>query len=462
MSKNSIYDILDFHLDFDAYASTAADAVPIPLRKSIQESVNELRAITKELPSFDDKEPSESVRQQALRKFLSRINYINPNDFTYREIRALIYCMSEFCDGIRECISFAHLLQNKWRDRFINGILYFLLNNWDSMNYTNILPIIKVFQNKLSIYEGKRDKFLILKRNARFFDANGPEQLGQTLRKKDEGEDIFCSLFTAPSVYLGLSNNSLQEEYYSRVIIAYFGKSVMQKLDLLKEVLQVHNYDLTIKRIIPPLIVSSKNEDNNNITELRSFAIKNIGNPEDANCWLMDKGTLDERSNLFEAREILRKWVKIKFIEIFFNICIRDDKRKKYWLKHIDWISDYEVRCTPVTFARLMSNKSLTNLLDEKVKIINENSKEDMSAFYMRIGSYVFIEFSHSSCLYMLERWSPNGKKVLNDVHSFEEIKGLRLGYIQQFFMKDREGRIRHDLNWEELLEQWMKKHNVL
>jgi hypothetical protein len=232
---------------------------------------------------------------------------------------------------------------------------------------------------------------------------------------------------------------------------------------MLKEVLDRHNYDATPKRIIPAMIIQNKDAVNEGKQEyIRSIAVGMIGNPELASKWSLRNGTPEENSNLKEARQILNEWLKRKFISIFFEKCMHEPTRQKYWLKHIDIIGDLEIWTTPFTMSLLMQDKRIADMLNTKVKVLNNEKNVDKSALIMSVGNYFFIEFSDSGCLYIFRKDSIYGKTIAsNRFLYFDEIKRMRVETIQSFYVEKQEGKITHNTGWESTLEKWMTRHRV-
>ena len=460
--SNSIYDIVGFYFDHKSFTLGASSAISNAQQQIIDNATNRQRTIARHCAVAEDKQPNQSTIDAAYRKFKSGYTRLNVEDYSSREVRALIYCIHKF-DNDTMVSAFAKLLDKQWKNRFFNGLLYYLLSFWDTAENTRLQMIIDVFQRKLSIYDGKRDKYLLLKQNARFLALNGAELLGMTLRKMDVGQTESCYIFSAPSVFFGLSSNNLDFQYYSKVITSYFGRDAIEKLDLLREVLDRHNYDVTPKRIIPAMIIQNKDGVNEARQEyIRSIAVGMIGNPELQSKWTMRNGSPEEKSNLEEARQILNEWLKRKFISIFFEKCMHEPSRKKYWLDNIDIIENLEIWTTPFTKSLLMQDKRIADMLETKVNVLSNEKNIDRSALIMSVGGFFFIEFSDVGCLYIFRKNSPYGKTIAsNRFFYFDEIKRMKVETIQSFYVEKDEGKITHNTGWEATLDKWMKRHHV-
>lgn len=461
--SNSIYDIMGFYFDSKTFTQGAKTAISKAQQNTINNATNRQRTIARHCADAEEKQPNQSTIDAAYRKFKNGYTRLKTEDFSSREVRALIYCLHRF-DNEAMVSAFTKILDKQWRNRFLNGLLFFLLSNWDSTEKDRLQAIIDLFQRKLSTYKGKRDKYLLLKQNARYFALNGAELLGMTLRKMDVGQSESCSIFSASSVFFGLSSNNIEFQYYSKVITSYFGRDAIEKLDMLKEVLDRHNYDATPKRIIPAMIIQNRDAVNEAKQEyIRSIAVGMIGNPELSARWSLRNGTPEEKSNIKEARLILNEWLKRKFISIFFEKCMHEPSRQKYWLEHIDMIGDLEIWTTPLTMSLLMQDKRIADMLDTKVKVLNNEKNIDKSALIMTVGNYFFIEFSDAGCLYIYKKNSLYGSSIAsNRFLYFDEIKRMRVENIQSFYVEKQEGKIDHHTGWENTLKKWMKRHRVI
>lgn len=458
---NSIYDIVGFYFDSKTFILGAKSAISSAQQNTIDNATSRQRTIARHCAAAEEKLPDQSTIDSAYRKFKRGYTRLDVEEYSSREIRALIYCIHKFENDTMVSV-FAKLLDKQWRDRFLNGLLYFLLSYWDISEKARLQVIIDLFQRKLGMYNGKRDKYLLLKQHARFLTLNGAELLGMTLRKMDVGQTKSCSIFSASSVFFGLSSNNIEFQYYSKVISSYFGRDAIEKLDMLKEVLDRHNYDATPKRIIPAMIIQNKDGVNEARQEyIRSIAVGMIGNPELQSKWTMRNGTPEEKSNLEEARQILNEWLKRKFISIFFEKCMHEPSRKKYWLDNIDIIEDIEIWTTPYKMSHLMQDKRIADMLETKVNVLN-NEKGDKSVLIMSVGNFFFIEFSDVGCLYIFRKNSPYGLTIAsNRFFYFDEIKRMKVETIQSFYVEKQEGKIDHHKGWENTLEKWMERHHI-
>lgn len=455
--NNELAKILGFNFSAGDYALAAKTLLSRSEKKGIDDNIKRLEAIAESCRGFEERVPDKSITDQVFNRF--RLAYKNPQKLSLSsmELRMLTYSMYRM-NTLPMMNSFIYLLNNNWRDRFFNGLLYFLLSNWDDTDSKIIELVINLFQSRLDSYKGKRDKYLILKKNRRFLSQEGPELLGITLSQRDKGQTIACSLRTAPSVFFGLSRDKIDLQYYSRVIVAYFEKDGLSRLKLMEAVLDEHNYAPTAKRLIPAIILNkSKSATPSQMEAIKTLAITEIGDPSIASKWTLSVGTEEEKENLREARRLLNEWIKRKFISIFFEKCVRDPRRKKYWIDHVDMIRDFDIFCTNRTRAVLMQDERISKLVSQKVTLLNDGSDSELSALGMEIGNYYLVEFSESGSgsIYIYR-----GK--VKSASYFYQLKRPHLPTIQSFMIDKDEGKLPHLSDWEKTLNQWFRNHGLL
>ena len=461
MSK-SIYEILRFYIDPKAFVVGARTSVNNSQKQIIHNATERLHTIARSCISVEDKIPSPQTTELALRKFRKFHRHLDLTEFSSREIRALIYNMHEFRDSAMY-ESLALLLQKQWKNRFINGLLYYMLSNWDSADKNNLQIIINIFQEKISKYDGKRDKYLLLKKHAKYLMSNGPELLGMTLRKLDSDQTDSCSIWTAPSTYFGATSNKIDLEYYSKVITSYFERNALKRINLLKDILEEHNFNMTAKRIIPAMIVQNKDIIGEATQDsIRSIAVHLIGDSGISSYWTMKNGSPEEKRYLEDARTILNDWLKRKFISIFFEKCVHEPSRKKYWLDHVDMVSELKVWCTPLCLTLLNEDKKIADFITSNVRELEHEDSSNRAALIMTIANYTFVEFSDIGCLYLLLKNGSYGNRIAtNQICYLDEIRRIRVDNIQDFMLNLKEGKIDHRPGWENILDKWMKIHKI-
>ena len=187
------------------------------------------------------------------------------------------------------------------------------------------------------------------------------------------------------------------------------------------------------------------------------MAVSEIGDPSEKYHWKLSIGTSEEQDNLEQARQILEQWIKRKFISIFFEKCVQDPRRKKFWLNHTDMISDLDIYSTPRTKSMLLQDSRISKLVERKVIVLNDKVDSAISALGMSIDKYYFIEFSESGSgsIYIYR------EKIKNPLY-FYQLKRPHLPTIQSFMIDKDEGKLPHLSDWEKTLTQWFRNHGML
>lgn len=457
MSNDQLSHILGFQFSARDYTLAAKSLFNISEKKAWEKCILDLEHIADNCMVKDEPIPDILESAQVYARFSSFYKTPSRVDFSSRELRMLTYSMYRV-NTVPMMKALVSLLDQHWRDRFFNGLLYYIFSNWDDTVDEVKEPVLELMQNHLKAYQGKRDKYLILKNNARFLTLEGPELLGLTLRQKDKGQKIACSLNNISSMFFGMSKDRLDLQFYSRTIVAYFEKDALAKLDMMEQILKEHNYAPTAKRLIPAIILNdSKNAQEKEKEAIKTLAVSEIGDPSERSHWKLPTGTHEEQDNLEKARLILEQWIKRKFISIFFEKCVQDPRRKKFWLDHADMISDFDIYSTPRTKSILLQDSRISKLVERKVTVLKDKVDSDLSALGMSIGWYYFIEFSESGSgsIYIYK------EKIKNPSY-FYQLKRPHLPTIQSFMIDQIEGKLPHLSDWENTLTKWFRNHGVL
>jgi hypothetical protein len=457
---NEAADILNFSFSSNEYASLAETVFTESQKIHIEGNARKLGTIAKRCSTFEETLPSDNVIQKAYNHFASSYTKKGAR-FTVRELRYLIYSMHR----MKEKQMFDALIDRmgeKWSYRYTSGLMYYVLSQWDSSPATYIKKAISLIEEKIAGYRGTRDKYLTLKQNIHFL--SNPALLGFHLRHIDKEEDDDCSLEEATKMYFGLSQSSVTYEFMSPVISAYFEKDALSRLKVMKHILKIHNNSITPKRLIPAMIVNyGESITLSQQNQLINLAISLIGDPSMEAKWSFSKATPEEQRNLTTARIILNGWVKEKFINIFFDKCVHETRRKNFWLEHIKWIRDFKVVCTETTFNILKSDNRLAELIEENenVYVLNTEVHLDKAALILTVGNYYMVEFSDVGSIYLYQMNSNLGRIIQKlNITNFGELKRPRIDTIQSFSLYHEEGKLPHEKGWEDTLYKWMSYYN--
>ncbi len=463
-------DILQFHFSPSTLKNTAQKIIPISLININEQRINKLHKINEEVGNSSFSFLGNNLIPQVFRKFKNSIGIEN-KIFDRRELRTLSYSlnysernMQSIFSNENELKSTLEILESNWRDSFLSGLIDCLLNNWETNQKKSLELLAEFIIEKLENYKGSRTTLNSFKNNKRYFNIkNGDLILGDTVAKLNRPIQEATNILGVPGSWFSYS-------YFSRVILTYYEKNkanITDQIDNISEVLQIHNSSITSKRLVSKLIINA-NQPSFAILQdkLKKIAFNLIGDPSNASNWTaFENATEIERKEILEAKNILDEWLAKQFIDIFFRVCINDDRRKRFWLKVASKNKvTFKVYGAISTKNILKRDERIVEYLDGRFTIVSSN--KDTSAFILYIGDYMLIEFSDAG--YAFYAYKLSGRTKPNLDNRLESIDELRNGsmpmlvYRSGYSINDThiEGRLTHndgDLKWEEVFEYWFK-----
>lgn len=456
---NSIKEVLGFVPPNVAFKLAARHLLSDNQKDKIKESARQLIGVAQSLSVVAEDVPDADAIESAYKKFCSLCSGRNVV-LTSRELRYITYVMGRIKNPDNMMV-LVHLLNKNWKARYLNGIFLFLLTNWDSYE-SSVLDIIRNFYHeKLILYSGKREKLLLLQKNAQFLKANGGELLGTYLRIKNK------ALLSVCQDVFGMSSTHIEYEYFSRVIVAYFEKSTNEAIPQIENVLQRHNNPITAKRLIPNLIIyNEKTQNTMSSSALKHLALKYIGDPSIRAKWKIVNGSEEDCRKLEEAREIMSNWLKKEFISLFFEKCVNEPGRKAYWLERTKIIYDFKIYTTRFVYDMILSkDEVLANFLDSNVTTLRLEAYDKRAALVLDIGNYLVVEFSDVGAIYIYKKGGIFSRYIeIGNITYLKELKKTNLGYLNATNLSpfSEEGRMIHNSGWEKKMDSWLENYGVL
>lgn len=462
---NNVFEILGFAKLGHGFRVSAKNIMSMDQREKVKTAANDLKALTESMEAADEK-PEQDLIEKAYAKF-EKYCRGGRVDLTGREIRMVTYAMDRVKTpkAMSKLIS---LMDSKWRSRYLLGMLNYLLSSWISADNNVRESLSLYFVQRLQTYNGKRENLCTLKKNALYFEESGPELLGLKLARQDKTvKDITKSaLFCVCQTFFGMKSTHLEFEYFSRVIIAYFEKTTDSSLNLLTEVLNIHNFPLTSKLLLPNLIISVSNGSiQADKVKLKRLALKHIGDPAIKAHWNILSASVEVKNNIERARQILQEWVKIEFISAFFEKLVDDPARKRYWIGRASLIRDFKIYTTKFVYQMILErDPNLSGCLDSNVIPLRLESMEKKAALVFDIGKWYIIEFSDVGSIYIYKKGGINSRGIEEDhITYFRELKHPNLMNMNAAMMiVYEEGKIIHNKNWEERMDDWFKSYGIL
>lgn len=416
--------------------------------------------------------------------------------FSSKELRMLTYYLEKLDDQKLFRYALDELLDNdeNWRYSFIKGLAFFVLRFWNEMAPAAIYwnmgyapwkkiaeerrnAVCSLIREKLESYEGTRYKKL--QEHADYFDQAGPLRLARLLSQKG------IALTDAPK-NLGYKHSAITQSFYSDVIRYYVRDHKELTLQEVSEILQLYNRNIkdqkgrpalselvinrTSKLVLSDLVIRVEEENDDALQlELRDIVRRTLGDFTLDATWAPFIGaTEDDKKLLNHAKELVKKWLTRDFIKAFFEVCVQDPRRKKYWLRFVNYVSDFRVAGPYLVRSRLRSSLETRDYVGRYFISIKSTSL-DTAALVMRIRNKVFVEFSDQGRLYVYNdtnyrvAFLSDRKKDISDIR---ELKDTYLPTISETHSScyigeehfPQEGSLVHGRNWawEDRIDYWM------
>ena len=459
-------DILEFHFLPSALQQAAQKIIPTSLTQLNEKRIDKLKKITEQVGAASFNFNGNNLIPQVFKKFKSSIQ-TNNTGFDRRELRTLTYSLSysetelsAIFNNEKEINYALQLLSSNWRDSFLIGIIDCYLKNWETENRTSLNTLADFIGEKLTAYNGNRNTINAFKKNLKYFDLkNGDLVFGNELALNN------VSIKEAPKI-LSLPDSWFLYPYFSKVLVAYYDKKqndLINLIDDFENALDFHKNSNTNKRIVSKFIIQVNKPEYSALQDkVKHLAFKFIGDPENKSVWAdFNNATEKEKSDLINARKILNEWITRQFINVFFNVCINDERRKRFWLKYAPQISSFKVYGPSFTKTLLKRDERIAEYLEARFTTVYSN--RDVSAFILYIGDYMIIEFSNEGfacCAYKMS--SPNRPTLNSRLNSVEDLRNSSLPLAIQsdanYYYTSEEGRLFHNSNWEHKFNHWLKE----
>lgn len=469
-----IEDILNISYNKKIFNKQIDNIIPPYLQLKVDKRIEKLERISEkhEKEAF---EPTKGIKEVYL-KFteLHESGQLDDNSFNYRELRILSFTLNyklpeseSIFESNSKVADAIILFEANWRDSYLSGLLDCLLNNWDSKLEVQKDQIRSLIIEKLKAYNGSRDLYLTLKQNWQYFEAKGNYKLGALLANEDLPA-------MAATDFLHLPDHWIDYPYFSGFIYAFVEKSkskLAEKLEGISTFLEAHSNKVkgtdTSKLIVSKIICYSENDNESVQDRVKDLAFEFIGDPVIKTLWLPnEKWNSNHQDTINKARVILNEWLTRQFISVFFEKCINDYRRKKFWLRYSKEISAFKVFGPRSTYRTLKSDERISKYLNARFQTVP--SKKDVSAFMFNLNNHRLIEFSDPGYAFYAYLKS-NNRAPSFEQRDLQSVDSFRNGNMPWLVRKDgyylyahkEEGRLSHSdgvLNWEETFSKWLTK----
>ena len=460
-------EILDFTFDQALFANN--NGISNALKNQIELRCRKLER--QNLTNFG-KVPSNEILQLVLLKFKQYRLQATKTDkyFTKREIRLLSHSLlvvyqdnSPIIDNESELSDLFELLNNNWSDSYIFGLLSSLLSGWNNIDKKCKSILADFITLKLTGYDGNRKSIEALKPLLRYLDSNnGDLLLGADFAELGIPISECASYINLPDSWVGYS-------FFSNVILSYYLKrkrEIGEFIDDLETAIKLHNNSRFNKIVISKLIVQASNHSFGTLQDqIKRIAFNLIGDPDIISKWHpVENAPTDHSNEIKQAVQILNQWIIQQFISVFFEKCINDPRRKRYWLKYADKITQFSVIGSSYTKRLLLEDERISEFVSSRYK--TTRSGED-SAIMFVLKSHILVEFSDMGKLYAYKISNPLAPSF--NTKTYSNTSQLKLGFAVQNQLIYRTGRKidsyseegsqpHHDgeMTWEEVFTKWI------
>lgn len=465
----SAKDILNFNFSPNTLKYSSNKVITSSLNILLERRISKLHKIVDDFGAKSFLFSSSNLIPEVFIKFKS--SFKNKSVvYDRRELRTLSYSLNHSEQRLQSIFRDKYelncaldLFETNWRDFFLYGLIDCLLRNWESKYDSSSEILYEFIFKKLDNYKGNRSALISFKANKHFFNTkNGDIILGDTIAK------LKCPIQDATKI-LGVPDSWISYPYFSRVIVTYFERTkdnIVVEIDNFIDVLLKNNSSITNKRLISKMIIQSNKPQFAIIQDkVKKIAFTKIGDPNNIANWVaFDKATDLERSEILQGRNILNEWITKQFINVFFNVCLNDERRKAFWLRYTSKITSFKVYGPHNTKSILKREKNIADYVDSRFETTYDTL--DVSAFILYIGNYMLIEFSDAG--YAFYAYILNGSAKPSLDKKLSTVNALRNGNMPFLILRtgydineiNDEGRLPHNdgvLLWEEVFDFWFK-----
>lgn len=353
-------------------------------------------------------------------------------------------------------------LNANWKTIYYFGIFESILSNWYEIEMGKLNRLITIYLRKL---KQEKKPTLRLQRIIKSVDFIEPKM----------GEIVFSYWltnnkisYTQISTVLGLKKSDLHLKYFSKVLIEYVKQNYFNQngIDIDKQKL-AHIFELHPNKDVHKLIIANLVNYENSETkkeELKKLAYQVFGDTKTDTNWNL-KGFLETNDNIALIKQARRKldfWITQSFITIFFEKCIHDDDRRRFWMQYAKYVEDIKI-VGAFSQKHLLKYQGLDDYIEDRY--IRTRSNESILAIIMEIKNYQIIEYSDKgSALYV---YLKDGINVINlsKTRVFTSVSDLKKTHLPTLFSinksyyrySENEGRLPHKKGWERSLKYWMQ-----
>ena len=471
---SDIYQHLGLKRDiFDHFALQASLVVDNRMKGDLERHTRVLTKITERYLTDSKAVASKDSVDKVLQK-IKQLSGLKDESYgwTAFELRIISYNLGGLQDSTTAFRYAVRMLDKNWRNLFFGGITFYVLNNWLVSDTAKVDTVCELLKRKLEEYNGTNQRVLSLKNHANYFSYNnGPLHLSALLSQRNK------FIMEAPEI-IGYKENAISFSYFSNVILEYFSRKGTIDIPTLEKVLTLHTLDRTKKLALAKFVELAEKGGNEYVqTEICKFSQRILGDIALASTWTpFPNATYEEKEQLLHAQSLVNQWNARKAINVFFELCVQDSRRKELWLKYVPFIYDFRIVGSKATKAKLLGDERVCDLINYYF-ITTRSSRRQTSSLVLYIKDKVFVEFSDKGALYVYNMSNPQILGIRNNKTVIEGVDDLKLpsinllidnfigdgkwysGYESQSWIKYHdEGRLLHSDYWRERINAWMRQ----
>ena len=460
---NDIYSLLNINSGvIQDYPLLANRVVDHQIEKVINNNMGKLKQIEDRMLIDKGIEIPKRSIDEVIRKVirLSKQNDNSPENWTIRELRIVSYYLMKLRNDSKDYYFALSLLDNNWRNIYFNGLIFYLMNTWNSIEAEYRDATSKLVTKKLREYTDNNKRYILLKNHTDLLEKAGPIRMAAIISAKK------MNLTDAP-IIMGFKNSIFKQSYFSDVIIKFIESNNINDLDYIEEVLGIHDLDRTKKLLFANLVEKAdKIGDRLNRSILCRYINRILGDVTLASTWAPFAGaTYSEAEKLKRTMKLVNMWFAQQIIEVFFEVCVQDRDRKQFWLKYVQYVSGFKI-VGSTAIKRLLQNNSKIGGMFLRLFIETNQYSSQTAALVLFIKNKMIVEFSDTGALYVYNQNHNQVKLITSRQRSLNSTNDLKIPSMQLLIeiselgslYFNEEGRMTHQGHWQSRLSSWIQK----
>ena len=460
---NDIYSLLNINSGvIQDYPLLANRVVDHQIEKVINNNMGKLKQIEDRMLIDKGIEIPKRSIDEVIRKVirLSKQNDNSSENWTIRELRIVSYYLMKLRNDSKDYYFALSLLDNNWRNIYFNGLIFYLMNTWNSIEAEYRDATSKLVTKKLREYTDNNKRYKLLKNHTDLLEKAGPIRMAAIISAKK------MNLTDAP-IIMGFKSSIFKQSYFSDVIIKFIESNNINDLDYIEEVLGIHDLDRTKKLLFANLVEKAdKIGDGLNRSILCRYINRILGDVTLASTWAPFAGaTYSEAEKLKRTMKLVNMWFAQQIIEVFFEVCVQDRDRKQFWLKYVQYVSGFKI-VGSTAIKRLLQNNSKIGGMFLRHFIETNQYSSQTAALVLFIKNKMIVEFSDTGALYVYNQNHNQVKLITSRQRSLNSTNDLKIPSMQLLIeisewgslYFNEEGRMTHQGHWQSRLSSWIQK----